>query len=211
MAAALPFMTLGAAHAAPEAACIENIYDTTEALIIDTATLVLHKPGVGYKRVDVVNHPLAPDDGRLHRPYALCVNDQIAPLGIERGVSVVAAITDISNEEANALRRIDFTDREKYKPLPVNRINFARAGRIGELCNDVLLTVFQIKQCAEMMRNATTAEARDEIRDTVRFIIKKRQALHNQSPRWANESARNDMFYRNANGNAVPNPPPPQR
>ncbi len=183
IAACLPF----AAHAAPET-CIDNLVGMNEAVIIDASTLVLHKPGEGYKRITVVNHPLEPDDERLHHPYALCVNDRIAPLGIERGVSRVTDITDISNAEADALRRIDFTDRERYKARPINRINFRRAGRINELCSDLRLTVFQIKQCSEMMRDAQTVEARDDIRDTVRFIIKKRQSLSNRSGYGDNQS-----------------------
>lgn len=203
-AACLPF----AAQAAPET-CIDNLVGMNEAVVIDASTLVLHKPGEGYKRITVVNHPLEPDGERLHHPYALCVNDRIAPLGVERGLSVVTEIAAISNAEADVLRRIDFTDRERYKARPINRINFRRAGRVNELCSDLRLTVFQIKQCSQMMREAQTAQARDDVRDTVRFIIKKRQSLANRGSGFVNESARSDAFYRWSG--QVNAPPPPQR
>lgn len=208
IAACFPF----AAQAAPET-CIDNLVGMNEAVVIDASTLVLHKPGEGYKRITVVNHPLEPDDARLHHPYALCVGDSIAPFGIERGISVVTDITSISNAESASLREIDFIDRGKYKALPRNRTNFLRAGRIGDLCNDVHLTSFQIMQCIEMMHEAQTAEARDDVRDTVRFIIKKRQSLANRGSENFNESARSDAFYRwsgNVNSPA-PMQPPQQR
>jgi len=207
IAGSLPF----AAHAAPET-CIDNLVGMNEAMVIDASTLVLHKPGEGYKRITVINYPLEGDEKRLHHPYALCVDDRIAPFGIERGVSLVTAITSISNAEAEALRKIDYVDRTKYKALPRNRTNFLRAGRVGDLCNDVHLTVFQIQKCSEMMREAQTAEARDDIRDTVRFIIKKRQSLANRLPRYVNESARSDAFHRWSGAVSAPPPmQPPQR
>jgi hypothetical protein len=211
LAACFPFAAPIAAWAAPEAACIDNLVGMNEAVIIDATTLVLHKPGEGYKRITVVNHPLESDDVMLHHPYALCEGDRVAPFGIERGLSVVTEIAGITNAEAEELRRTEFTERIKYKPSARNRLNFLRAGRVGDLCNDVHLTIFQIQKCSEMMQAAQTAEARDDIRETVRYIIKKRQSLANRVG-YVNESARSEAFYRwSGQVNAPPPMQPPQR
>lgn len=205
IAACFPF---AGAHAAP--ACIDNLVGMNDAVVIDASTLLIHKAGEGYKRITVVNHPLEPDDERLHHPYALCVGDRVAPFGVERGVSVITDISGITTGEADTLREAIFIDRVKYRALPRNRLNSLRAGRIGDLCNDARLTSFQIKQCSDMMREAQTAEARTDVRDTVRFIIKKRQSLANRRSNFVNESAQSAAFYHWSATTNAPPPSPPQ-